>query len=71
MTKKSPEEMLMLAEGILEKHPHNVPALKLLATAAQRIGWPETADLESTTVWLRGRDSNPQQPGLTAQCSAN
>lgn len=43
MGKKSPEEMMTLAEGILEKHPHNVPALKLLATAAQRMGWLETA----------------------------
>ena len=40
--KKDPAKTLEAAEGLLAKDPNNVAALKMLAEAAQGLGFPET-----------------------------
>jgi len=40
--KKDPAKLLESAEGLLAKDPTNIPALKMLAEAAQALGLPET-----------------------------
>ena len=40
--KKDPAKQLETAEMLLAKDPNNVPALKMLAEAAQGLGFPET-----------------------------
>ncbi|MFI5356017.1 MAG: tetratricopeptide repeat protein [Opitutales bacterium] len=42
-TRHTPEENLRRAEAVLSRDPACVPALKLLAEAAQALDWPETA----------------------------
>ena len=41
-TKKDPAKLMEAAEGLLAKDPTNVPALKMLAEAAQGLALPET-----------------------------
>lgn len=40
--KKDPAKLLESAEGLLARDPTNIPALKMLAEAAQALGLPET-----------------------------
>lgn len=40
--KKEPAKMLELAESVLERYPYHIGALKLLAAAAEKLGWTET-----------------------------
>jgi tetratricopeptide (TPR) repeat protein len=55
MARKTPEEVLLQADKILNKDPNSITGLQLLAQAAQAYEWPETAAFAHEAI----RDLDP------------